>query len=98
MQYDTIWPFDRDEDDRPITNSIESTYQQTKSFIDKLPKKHQSIVHTFNTVKTQNQTNKTAAIINHEIDSKTEILYVYEINRHGARAPLKDFGGQGFEV
>jgi hypothetical protein len=33
-----------------------------------------------------------------KLQSNTEILYVFEINRHGARAPLKDFGGQGFEV
>jgi hypothetical protein len=33
-----------------------------------------------------------------KLQSNTELLYVFEINRHGARAPLKDFGGQGFEV
>lgn len=25
--------------------------------------------------------------------SETELYYVYEINRHGARTPTKDFGG-----
>ena len=38
-------------------------------------------------------TEGTISLAEGPFETETDLIYVYEINRHGARSPTKDFGG-----